>query len=224
MALHADGDNMLAIYASEKALRLAERLGRDPCRKSRARHLWSRVRPHRRHGQGAREPRSARWSSPAARTRARRCSRCWRSASTWRSRRATTRTPRAPTPKRSHWRSTSATCPRRSSCTPRSRGWRCTERLGAGRAATPTPAPSSPSAGPRRQALPVVHAARVAPLARWRLGRFSRALSARARAGRAGRMVGGGVLGSARPRHRDSARPGRLRGSGDHGRAGARRV
>jgi class 3 adenylate cyclase/tetratricopeptide (TPR) repeat protein len=42
------GDNMLAIYASEKALRLAEQPG-----EVRARHLRARVRPHRRQRQGA---------------------------------------------------------------------------------------------------------------------------------------------------------------------------
>ena len=52
------GDNMLAIYASEKALRLAERLGETRGREPRARDLRPRVRPHRRHGEGAREPRA----------------------------------------------------------------------------------------------------------------------------------------------------------------------
>ena len=42
------GDNMLAIYASEKALRLAERLGEARGRQPRPRHLRPRLRPHRR--------------------------------------------------------------------------------------------------------------------------------------------------------------------------------
>ena len=41
------GDNMLAIYAAEKALRLAERAGGDRCRQPGPRDLRPRVRPGR---------------------------------------------------------------------------------------------------------------------------------------------------------------------------------
>ena len=62
------GDNMLAIYASEKALRLAERLGETARRQPRARDLRPRVRAHRRHARRRARTSSARSSSRAAPT------------------------------------------------------------------------------------------------------------------------------------------------------------
>ena len=50
------GDNMLAIYASEKALRLAERLGETARGQPGPRDLRPRVRAYRRQREGAREP------------------------------------------------------------------------------------------------------------------------------------------------------------------------
>ena len=89
------GDNMLAIYAAEKALRLAEALGRgargEPC----ARDLRPRVRAHRRRREGAREPRAR----GRARARVRRSRDGARAAgarvTTWSTPRATTTAARA---------------------------------------------------------------------------------------------------------------------------------
>ena len=61
--------------------------------------------------------------------------------------------------------------------------------------------PAQRAAGPGQQALPGPRAARAAPLARRRLGRRRGPLPPRARAGRAGRLVRGGVLGAVRPGH-----------------------
>ena len=60
------GDNMLAIYASEKALRLAERLGEAARGEPRARDLRPRVRPDRRHRARRARTSSARSSWPAS--------------------------------------------------------------------------------------------------------------------------------------------------------------
>ena len=106
------GDNMLAIYASEKALRLAERLS-EVRAASRAHGIFdgcsaasaTRRRPAR--------TSSERSSSPRTPTRTRPCSRCWRLATTSRTPRATTLPPSAHTPRRWRWRSASATSPRR---------------------------------------------------------------------------------------------------------------
>ena len=91
------GDNMLAIYASEKALRLAERLGETRAA-SRAHGIFGRVFGRIGDTEKAREnlERSVELArgSDDERDRSWRCS---RSAITWRCRRPTTRTPRAPT-------------------------------------------------------------------------------------------------------------------------------
>ena len=91
------GDNMLAIYASEKALRLAERLGEARCGESRPRDLRPRARPDRRHRARAAEPRALRRAGPRAPTRRRPFARCSPSGTTARFRRPTTRGPAPPT-------------------------------------------------------------------------------------------------------------------------------
>ena len=87
------GDNMLAIYASEKALRLAERLG-EAAAASRAHGIFGRVFGRIGDSSGRARTSSARSSWRARPTRARRCGRCSRSATTSRSPRPTTRAPR----------------------------------------------------------------------------------------------------------------------------------
>ena len=84
------GDNMLAIYASEKALRLAERLGETRAA-SRAHGIFGRVFGRIGDTEKARSnlERSVELARRALATTARRSSRCWRWAATWRSRRPT---------------------------------------------------------------------------------------------------------------------------------------
>ncbi len=115
------GDNMLAIYASEKALRLAERLGEARRGEPRARDLRPRVRADRRHARRRARTSSGRrvWRRESD-DAVRRCSRCRRSATTSSTGKATTRAPAAATRRRSALPSGSATCRRRSSCTRRS--------------------------------------------------------------------------------------------------------
>ena len=95
------GDNMLAIYASEKALRLAERLG-EAAAASRAHGIFGRVFGRIGDSERAREnlERSVELARDS-RSRPRRCGRCSRSATTSRSPRPTTRAPRRPTARRS---------------------------------------------------------------------------------------------------------------------------
>ena len=89
---------MLAIYASEKALRPAESLTRR-ARQPRARDLRPRLRPHRRLREGTRESRAL-GRAGARSTTARRCVLCSRWATTWRSPRPTTTKRPRPTTRR----------------------------------------------------------------------------------------------------------------------------
>ena len=82
------GDNMLAIYASEKALRLAERLDETRAA-SRAHGIFGRVFGRIGDTEKARQNLERAWSSRAAPTTARRSWRCRRSGGTSRSRRRT---------------------------------------------------------------------------------------------------------------------------------------
>src|SRR6185312_11213419 len=84
------GDNMLAIYAAEKALRLAEALG-EARAASRAHGIFGRVFGRIGDAAKARENPSAPWRSRASPTRPRRSSRCRRSGTTSSTPRATTR-------------------------------------------------------------------------------------------------------------------------------------
>ena len=139
------GDNMLAIYASEKALRLAEKLGETRAA-SRAHGIFGRVFGRIGDTTKARENLERRWSWRAARTTARRSSPSAPTAGTWRSPRPTRRARAAPTTRRWRWRSRWACCPRRWSCTPGSPSCRRTARTGRAWSAPPRPAPTSPSA------------------------------------------------------------------------------
>ena len=182
VALHADGRQ----HARDLRLREGAAPGRaarrDARGEPRARDLRPRVRPHRRHRQGAREPRARRSSSRAAPTTREtilallalghhlEVSEADYAAAERRLR-----------ARRSRWRSRSATCRRRSSCTPRSPSsplyradWDAVER------ATERQRRAGRARGPGRQALPPVRAARAAALARGRLGRRPSALYRRA--------------------------------------------
>ena len=141
------GDNMLAIYASEKALRLAERL--DEARAaSRAHGIFGRVFGRIGDSEKARENLERSVALARESDRPRRCGRCSPSATTSRSPRPTTRAPRERLrrgARRSRRRS--ATCPRRSSSTPRSAQLAVyARRLGGGRARDRGQRRSSPSA------------------------------------------------------------------------------
>ena len=143
--MHA-GDNMLAIYASEKALRLAERLGETRAA-SRAHGIFGRVFGRIGDSAKAREnlERSvelARGSDEGETIRALLAlgNHLEISDADYDARR------RRPTPRRSRSRSGSATCPRRSSCMPRSPRSRSTARTGTPSRSSPRTAPSSRSA------------------------------------------------------------------------------
>ena len=123
------GDNMLAIYASEKALRLAERL--DEARAASRAHDLRRVFA----GSATWKRRGRTWSaplpSPANPTGRRPSGLCSPSAITSKSPRRTTRARPRPTARRSGLRRRSATCPRRWSCTARrSASWPSTGPTG----------------------------------------------------------------------------------------------
>ena len=89
---------------------------------------------------------SARWSSRAARTTARRSWPCPRSGATSRSPRPTWTAHARPTRRRWRWPSRWACCPPRSSCTPGSPSSPSTGPTGSAWRAPPRPAPSWPSA------------------------------------------------------------------------------
>ncbi len=140
------GDNMLAIYASEKALRLAERLG-EAAAASRAHGIFGRVFGRIGDSAKAREnlERSvelARDSDPGEAVRALFTLGYHLEVSEADYERA----PRPRIPRRSSSPSRSATCRRRSSCTPRSPSSPSTAPTGTRSSARPTRAPRSPSA------------------------------------------------------------------------------
>ncbi len=147
------GDNMLAIYASEKALRLAERLGETRAA-SRAHGIFGRV-----FGRIG-DTEKARSNLERSVELARAC-RTGRAAGDHGEtilallalgpppRDLGGRRPRRrarPTTRRWRWPSRWATCRARWSCTPRSRSWPPTAPTGSRCAAPPTPAPTWPSA------------------------------------------------------------------------------
>ncbi len=139
------GDNMLAIYASEKALRLAERLG-EAAAASRAHGIFGRVFGRIGDSERAKENLERSVELRARATRPRACAHCSRSATTSRSRRPTTTAPPRPTARASSSPSKRATCPRRWSSTPRSPGSRSTAATGRRSSARPRPPRTSPSA------------------------------------------------------------------------------
>ena len=123
LALHARGrQHARDLRLREGAAAGGEAAG-DARGEPRARHLRPRLRAHRRHREGAREPRAL--GRAGARLRRRRDDprAADARAITSRSRRPTTTAPARPTARRSRSRSRSATCPRRWSCSPRSRRW-----------------------------------------------------------------------------------------------------
>ena len=202
------GDNMLAIYASEKALRLAERLGETRAA-SRAHGIFGRV--FGRIGDTAKARENLERVGRAGarlRRRARRSSRCWRSATTSRSPRPTT-----PAPRRAYargarpGRARSATCRRRSSCTPAlaqlavyRADWDGVQALHRRRA------PSSPSARAWSASSACPYALR--GLLRWRDGDWDEAERLYRRAHELAEQVGWSevaVLGAVRPRRRRCA-------------------
>ncbi len=229
------GDNMLAIYASEKALRLAERLG-EAAAASRAHGIFGRVFGRIGDSERAARTSSARSSWRASPTPPRLCARCSPSATTSRSRRPTTTRPGPPTggaragraDRRPALPGRAPRGARPARGAPRRLGHRRERDRGLGRAGR--------ARGPDRQALLPLRDAGHAALARGRLRRRRRAAHARRRAGRAGRplrgrlpgaLLAGGVAAPAgklrrgrhralaRARHLRARRPGRAVGGGD---------
>ena len=216
------GDNMLAIYASEKALRLAERLG-EAAAASRAHGIFGRVFGRigdserarenlERSVELARESGSRRGGAGAAGARLPPRDLRGRLRGGARARTATrSRSPCGP-----------ATCPRRSSCTPRSpRSPPTAGEWEAAEESTDDLAGARRARGADRQALLPVLDARRDPLARRRPRRGGRAARPRRRFGRAGRPLGGRVRVPARARGR-AARSRRPRGRRPGARARAR--
>ena len=226
------GDNMLAIYASEKALRLAERLGETRAA-SRAHGIFGRVFGRIGDTEKARsnlersvELARALQREAASReaTTARRSSPCSPSAATSRSRRPTPAAPARPTTRRWRWPSRWATCRARSSCTPPSRSWPPTAPTGSRCAGPPTPSADLAEREGLVSKLCLPYALR--GLLRWREGSLDRAeerFRARPRAGRAGGLVGAVLPGALRARA-DPARPRRARRRRDRAGPGDRRV
>ena len=180
--------------------------GRDARRQPRARDLRPRVRAHRRHREGAPEPRARGGAGPRAARHARRARRSWRcrrSAATSRSPRPTWPARARPTRRRSRWPSRWACCPRRSSCTPRSPSWPPTAPTGSSvERSTEASAELAEREGlVGKLCLPYA----LRGLLRWREGehrRGHRALPPRPRAGRAGGLVGARLPGAVRAGHR----------------------
>ena len=200
------GDNMLAIYASEKALRLAEGLGRGARGEPRPRDLRARVRPHRRQCQGPREPRARRRAGARIRRRRDRA-RGARTRPQPRARRGRLRGGRralrrsagaGPADRRHPGADRTAGGPRPARLLPR--------RLGRGRTGDRRGSGAGRTRGARRQAVPGEHPSRPAALARRRLGDIGAAVLDGPRAGRARRLVGGRVQRPDRPREH-AARP-----------------
>ena len=197
---------------------------RDARRQPRARDLRARVRPHRRHREGAPEP-GARGGAGARLGRrrddpgavgARPPARDLRGRHGRARARSTRRRSRSP----SRW----ACCPPRSSCTPGSRSSPPTAPTGSASRSRPRRAPTLAEREGLVGKLCLPYALR--GLLRWREGRHrrgDRALPPRARAGRAGGLVRDRLPGAVRARDR-AARPGRPRRRHRRARPGDRGV
>ena len=204
------GDNMLAIYASEKALRLAERLG-EVRAASRAHGIFGRV--FGRIGDTVKARENLERAIELARDSDENETVLAMLALGHHLENAEGDygAAEASYARRSRWPSASATFPRRSSCTPRSRSSPSTAATGRRSRARPTPAPSSPNA--RDWSASCACPTRCAGCLRWRDGDWEAAVELFRRARELAEQVGWSevaVQRAARARRR-AARPRRPR-------------